>query len=131
MSNDLLPEKDYRIALKASLAINAVGEALDAMTWLAQGWLQRGSTQEGANVLVYVMNNPDVRYDTFDRAEEMFLELEEKVCPRVLLDAKEFILSKSLATMAAYVFEAGANEISDDPSDKNPAKPSADSDTAP
>lgn len=109
MPNDLLPEKEYRIALKASLAINAVGEALDAMTWLAQSWLQRGSTQEGANLLVFVMNHPDVRYDTFDRAEEIFLELEEKACPRVLLDAKEFVLSKSLATMAAYVFESTTN----------------------
>jgi hypothetical protein len=104
LSNDLLPEKDYRIALKAALAINAVGEALDAMTWLAQRWLERGSTQEGTNLLVFVMNHPDVRYDTFDRAEEMFLELEAHTCPRVLLDAKEFILGKSLATMAAYVF---------------------------
>lgn len=106
MSNDLLPEKDYRIALKAALAINAVGEALDAITWVAQGWLQRGSMQEGANLLVFVMNHPDVRYDTFDRAEEMFLELESRACPRVLLDAKEFVLGKSVGTMATYIFEA-------------------------
>lgn len=104
MSNDLLPERDYRIALRAALAINAVGEALDAMTWLARHWLNRGSTQEGANLLAFVMNHPDVRYDTFDRADEMFLELEAQACPRVLLDAKEFVLGKSLAAMAAYVF---------------------------
>lgn len=108
MSNELLPEKDYQIALRAALAINAVGEALDAMTSLAQRWLESGSTQEGANLLVFVMNHPDVRYDTFDRAEEMFLELEARACPRVLLDAKEFVLGKSLTTMATYVFTSGA-----------------------
>lgn len=106
LPGDLLPEKDYRIALKAALAINAVGEALDTMAWLAQRWLERGSTQEGANLLVFVMNHPDVRYDTFDRAEEIFLELETHACPRVLLDAKEFVLGKTLTTMATYIFES-------------------------
>jgi hypothetical protein len=110
LSNDALTEKDYRIALKAALAINAVGEALDAMTGLAQRWLERGSTQEGANLLVFVMNHPDVRYDTFDRAEEMFLDLEARACPRVILDAKEFILGKSLATMAAHIFSLQSDE---------------------
>lgn len=97
-------EKDYHIALKAALAIDAVSEALDALMGLAQLHIAKGETQTGANLLLFVMNHPDVRHDTFDHAEELFLELETHVCPRVIADARAFVLGKSLATVAAHLF---------------------------
>jgi hypothetical protein len=106
MAENDLAEKDYRIALRAAMAINAVGEALDVMSGLARHWLEHGQEQEGANLLVFVMNHPDVRYDTFDQAEDLFFDLESRICPRVIADAKQFILGKTLATVAAHILSS-------------------------
>lgn len=98
-----LSEKDYRVALQAALVINAVQDALDAMTGIAARLIERGMTEDAANILTYVTRHPDVRHDTFDNADEMFMALEESACPRVMEDAAAFILGKSLNTMAHYI----------------------------
>jgi hypothetical protein len=99
-----LTEKEYRLALKAALVIEAVPDALDAMTGIAVRWLdQEDRLQEAANVLAYVISHPDVDHATFDDADERFMDLESSICPRVIQDAREFILSKSLTTMANYI----------------------------
>ena len=98
-----LSEKEYRVALKAALVINTVRDALDAMTGIAARLIDRGLTEEAANILTYVRSHPDVHHETFDSADEMYIALEEQVCPRIIQDAREFILGKSLTTMANYV----------------------------
>ncbi|MBZ0297535.1 MAG: hypothetical protein K8L99_33575 [Anaerolineae bacterium] len=98
-------EKAYRIALKAALVIQANGDVLDAMTGIAESLIHRGQTQEGANILAFVLNHPDVRYDTYDHAEDMFFEMEEHLCPRVIADARTFRLGKSIKSVAAYIDE--------------------------
>ena len=98
-----LSEKEYRLALQAAVVIGAAGDALDAMTGIATRFLDRGMTQEAANVLVYVVKHPDVPHYTFDYADEKFMELEATICPRVIEDARTFILGKSLNTMANYI----------------------------
>lgn len=105
-----LTEKDYLVALRAALAIDAAGEALDAIMNIAGCYLNRGQTQEAANLLAFVINNPDVLHDTFDRAEELFMDLEERMCPRVILDAKTFAVAKSINTVAHYIFEMTPDE---------------------
>src|SRR5690554_3177356 len=107
-----LSEKEYRLALKAALVINAVRDALDAMTGIAVRLIERGLTAEAANILTYVRNNPDVHHETFDRADELFMALEETACPRVIEDAREFIFGKSLRTMANYI---DTIDLPDDP----------------
>jgi hypothetical protein len=96
-------EKEYRVALKAALVVEGVRDALDAMTGIAVCLMARDRLAEAANLLTYVRSHPDVHHETFDRADDLFLELEEKACPRVIQDAREFILSKSLNTMAQYI----------------------------
>lgn len=98
-----LSEKEYRLELKAALVIESTVEALDAMTGIAARLIDRGLTQAGANLLVYIVNHPDVRHDTFDYADECFMELEASACPRVIEDARTFILGKTLNTMANYI----------------------------
>ena len=98
-----LSEKEYRVALKAALVIDAVRDALDAMTGIASHLIRRDLTQEAANILTYVRSHPDVHHETFDRADEMFMALEESDCPRVIQDAREFILGKTLKTIANYI----------------------------
>lgn len=103
MPENEFAEKDHRIALKAALVIEANGDALEAMLNIAIQWLQRGLTQEGVNLLAFVLHHPDIRHETYDRAEEIFLDLETQLCPRVIEDAKTFRLGKSINTVAAYV----------------------------
>lgn len=98
-----LNEQDYRVALKAALVINAVTDALDAMTGVAVRWLDRGMTQEAANLLFFVTHHPDVRHDTFDYADERWLALESSICPRVIEDARAFNLGKTVNTVANYI----------------------------
>ncbi len=99
-----LSEKEYRVALKAALVIEAVPDVLDAMTGIAVRWLEQPDRlQAAANLLAFVINHPDVDHTTFDYADERFMELESSICPRVIHDAREFILSKSLNTMANYI----------------------------
>lgn len=98
-------ESEYRVALQAALVINAVQDALDAMTGIAAHLIERGLTEEAANILTYVTRHPDVRHDTFDAADEMHMTLEESACPRIIEDAAAFILGKSLNTMANYIAE--------------------------
>lgn len=107
-----LTEKDYRLALKAALVIEAAADALDAMTGLAARFIERGLTEEAANLLTYVRSHPDVDHETFDYADEMYMDLEASACPRVIQDAREFILSKSLTTMAHYI---DTIDLPDDP----------------
>ncbi|MBZ0302919.1 MAG: hypothetical protein K8J31_24450 [Anaerolineae bacterium] len=103
MAHYELSEKEYRVALKAALVISAVRDALDAMTGIAERLIERELTEEAARILTYVRSNPDVHHETFDRADELYTALEESACPRVIQDAREFILGKSLTTMAHYI----------------------------
>jgi hypothetical protein len=96
-------EQTYRVALKAALVIEAWGDALDAMTGVAACWLVRGLEEEAARLLVFVIRHPDVRHDTFDFADEAFMDLESRACPRIITDAQAFILGKSLNSMANYI----------------------------
>ena len=99
-----LTEKEYRVALKAALVIGALPDALDAMTGIAARWLEHDDyLQSAANILAYVVNHPDVDHSTFDYADERFMDLESRICPRVIQDAREFILSKSINTMGNYI----------------------------
>jgi hypothetical protein len=67
-----------------------VGETLSALTDLAEVMSVHGKTADAANAVAYVMQHPDVPFDTFDRAEALWDDLELHVCPRVLADAKEW-----------------------------------------
>lgn len=98
-----LSERDYKAALRAALAIDAVGEALDAMTGVALRLLERGETQSAANLLTFVTRHPDVRHDTFDAADDLYMQLEASACPRVIEDARAFILGKTINTMAQHI----------------------------
>lgn len=102
---DELSEKDHRVALQAALAIENNAEALDALAGLARVLLARDETQAAANLLTFVIQHPDVRYDTYDRAAELYDALEASACPRVIEDAKAFVLGKTVNRAALYALE--------------------------
>lgn len=91
------------MALKAAVAIGATGEALDAMTGIAAHDIAQGETQAGADVLAYVLRHSDTQPDTHARAAELFEDLETRICPRVILDAREFAIYVDFEDMLFYV----------------------------
>jgi hypothetical protein len=102
MPDDNLTIKDYCLALRAALVIDAAREALDALTGIARHCAQHGHDQAAVNLLTFVLRHPDVRYDTFDAAEELFFALEERAGVRVTEDARQFTLGRTLKSMADY-----------------------------
>jgi hypothetical protein len=99
-----LTEKDLHIALKAAVAINATAEALDVMTDIAAGYIAQGDTQEGADVLAFVLLQPLLMPDSRMRAEDLFEDLESRICPRVLWDAREFASLATFEDVVEYIF---------------------------
>ncbi|MBC8099243.1 MAG: hypothetical protein H7Y11_07350 [Armatimonadetes bacterium] len=88
--------KPLQIVLLTSLPMGMTAEALAALTDLAVLMVTHGKTTEAANTLAYVMRHPDVPYETFDRAEDLFIDLEAQLCPRVISDAQALASSLTL-----------------------------------
>jgi hypothetical protein len=83
-----------------------VAETLAGLTDLSALMMQAGKTTEAANVLAFVLHHADVPYDTYDRAEDLFIDLEAHLCPRVLSDAKEqarYLTMRGVVEMALAV----------------------------
>jgi hypothetical protein len=66
-----------------------VAETLAGLTDLAALMAEAGKTTQAVNVLAYVLHHADVPYDTFDRAEDLFLNLELHLSEQIIADAKE------------------------------------------
>lgn len=83
-------EKDLVLSLKASLAIQAQDDVLELFVAIAQAYISRGLTQEGADILAFILNRDNVPEDVVDLAVEAWEDLERWICPRVLYDAEIF-----------------------------------------
>jgi hypothetical protein len=99
------PEKDYLASIRASYAINAMGELWYAMTQLAQRYIKQDWTQTASDILAFVVLQDDVPQDTHEQAEEFFDNLERSICPRVIWDAKEFASDMDLVGMVDYLLD--------------------------
>jgi hypothetical protein len=99
-----LTEKQLLAALKSSLAINALADALDVMTQIAAVYIADGMTQEGADVLAYVMRHPATPDDVQERALDHWDDLECWICPRVLLDANDFASKAHFDDIVEYIY---------------------------
>lgn len=97
-------ERDYLAAIRAAHSIGASGEVLDALVGLADVYIERGETQEGADVLAYVLRQAQAAPATRAHAQESWDTLETYICPRVLLDAADFASKAALSDLIEYVF---------------------------
>ncbi len=88
-----------RVLIQAAQQINALPDALTALTDYAALLIEAGYTSEAAHLLAYVLHHPDVPYQTYDRADDLFITLESHLCPSVIADAK---------AEAAYITLRGA-----------------------
>lgn len=104
--NDLTPltEADYIASIRAARAINARHDILEALVRIAALYIERGLTQEGADVLAYIRRIGNTPEDIRDYADELWEELETWICPRVLLDAEDFGKKAYLKDVIEYVY---------------------------
>ena len=79
-------------------------QLLRAMTELAEHCISIEDTQIAAEILAFLLlpRRPGVMA-TFDRADDLFADLAGSICPRVILDAREFAADMDLATMIEYL----------------------------
>lgn len=108
METQSFTEKELLTHLKAALAINADAEVMHLLTELACMYIDQGLTQEGADILAFVLCQPELAVDTHRRASDAYDDLASTICPRVLLDAQTFASKAHLTDIVDYVF-AGAD----------------------
>lgn len=102
--SEYLTEKGLLTSIKAALAIEATHEVFDSLVYLAAVYIEEGQSQEGADVLAYVLRRKDIAEDILERAEEVWEDLACWVCPRVLLDAQDFGKKATFEDIVEYVF---------------------------
>lgn len=74
-----------------------------AMTALAEHCISTDDTQTAAEILAFLLCQGDMDADTLFRADDLFADLNGRICPRVILDACEFAADMDLATMIEYL----------------------------
>jgi hypothetical protein len=100
-------EADLRVLLRAALHVRAVPEALDALTRMAAIMIKRDQKGEAVEVLAYVMQHPDVKHDTYDRADDLFMALEGELGQSVISDAKDNARYRTLRAVVEGVLGGG------------------------
>lgn len=98
--------RELQVLIMASREIGATEEILAALTDVAGLLVQHGKTTEAANLLAYILHHADVPYDTYDRADDLWIALEAELCPRVIADAREQASYMTLRGIMDASFEA-------------------------
>lgn len=76
-----------------------------AMLAFAAACQKHDMIQTVADTLAFLLQYPDVGTSVRDEAAEIFNELESRICPRVILDARVFADGMDLTTMLEYLLE--------------------------
>ena len=103
MSN-ITGEKEILSTIKAGMVIQARDEVLHSLVQMAGLYIESGLTQEGADVLAFIMRCEDIPDDIEESAIDLWEDLERWICPRVLLDAENFAKKAYLEDVVEYVF---------------------------
>lgn len=98
-----MAQADLIVSLRAGLAIQARDDVLNSLVMIADEYIQQGLTQEGADVLAFVMRCQSVPEDIEEHALDLWEDLARWICPRVLLDAEEFGKKAYLEDVVEYV----------------------------
>ena len=76
-----------------------------ALLAFAGACLNHDMTQTAADTLAYLLQDAGVNATVRDEAAEVFDELERRICPRVILDARAFANGMDLPTMLEYLLD--------------------------
>ncbi len=77
----------------------------EALTLLAAACVARELSQSAVDILAFLLLQSDLSIAVKDIAEDMFADLEGRICPRIIYDAKEFATDMDLKTMVEYLLE--------------------------
>lgn len=98
-------ERRHQVAIRAALSIEAYYEALEQVVALAAAYIEHGWTQEGADLLAYVLQHAErLPEDIVEQAQEQHDDLARYICPRVLLDAADFGQKATFDDILEYIF---------------------------
>lgn len=90
-------------SLKTTTTITNQTQGLAIFVQVAEVYISQGLTQEGSDILAYVMRREDTPDAIFDIAEELWEDLERWICPRVLLDAETFGKKANFQDIVDYI----------------------------
>jgi len=97
-----MTEKEAIISIKAGMAIQARDAVLSDLVLVAGLYIEQGLTQEGADILAYVMRCSNLPDDIEEQAYDLWEDLARWICPRVLLDAETFGKKAYLEDVVEY-----------------------------
>lgn len=80
-------------------------ELYSAMFAFAAACLERDMTQTAADTLAFLLQDPGVSEAVRGEAAEIVDDLESRICPRVILDARSFADGMDLRTMLEYLLD--------------------------
>ena len=106
----MMNERSWLLTIQAAATIQSVAELFDALAGLADHYAAQGQTQSAADLLAFLLLQPDLAEDTAAQALESWEALESHICPRVLWDAREFASGANLNDIVEYVF-AGTDSL--------------------
>ena len=114
MNDDLAAKlRKLHVIIMAAREMDAPVEVYARLVELAGLLVEHGYTTEAANALAWVMHQPDVPYDVYDNADDLWIDLEGRLCPRVIADAK---MDAPLTTLRG-VLESAYNAVLPPPPD--------------
>lgn len=99
-----LTESDLRLSIQAGLAIQSPHAVLESLVQLAAVYIDKGNTQEGADILAYLLHRLDTPQDIKEQGQVLWDDLATWICPRVLYDAEDFGRKAALEDVVDYVF---------------------------
>lgn len=99
-----LTESDLLLSIQAGLAIQSPADVLECLVQLAALYIDKGNTQEGADILAYLLHQTDTPQDIKEQSQALWNDLATWICPRVLYDAEDFGRKAALEDVIDYVF---------------------------
>lgn len=72
--------------------------------------IELGQAQTAADTLAFLLLQNDIDPEIFMQAEDVFADLESRICPRVILDAREFAADMDLVSMLEYLLDAAPRQ---------------------
>ena len=99
-------EKDYISSIHVAYTIGVKDELWYAMLRLAEIHIHHGDTQKASDILAFILlQEHNISSDIYEEAFELFDDLERRICPRVIWDARAFANDMDIQGMVEYILE--------------------------
>jgi len=99
------PANDALESLRAGDASGRRDDVYAAMIVFAAACLERDMQQTAADTLAFLAQDAGISAAQREEAAEIFDELESRICPRVILDARALADGMDLLTMLEYLLD--------------------------